>query len=163
MAAVCRPWLGEVQGSGTAQGGIALLGVEAAALLLQAAVRAGATRHVASAVVVALLRTLCDAASTSSGDLADRTGVVGAALEAHGLLNAISGKPAHNLGTATAAAAAKGVISQPEVRALRSLRRRANKSKHHWDATGPLSAVANDWWQVGEMMRNMAVVGQNAK
>ena len=80
MAAVYRPFVGAMYESVPVQVDVPTSGTEVAAVLLQAAVKAGATRHVASAIAAALLHTLCEQTSKLCGYLVERTSIVGAAL-----------------------------------------------------------------------------------
>jgi len=115
--------------------------VAAAAALLEAAVRAGATRHVAAAVAASLLRCVLGSDCLESADAAeveDRADLAGAALQAHQCLNALNGWPSHSLGAATEKAG--GQITASERRSLRSLRKKANAARHVWPpgpAVGP--------------------------
>ena len=107
--------------------------------IMAAVVRAGATRHVAAAVAVALWR----AANTTAGDeqqnseveeLRARHDVVSAGLEAHHTLNMLNGEPSHDLGRATMRAISK--LSAEERRVLRGLRRKTNLATHSWPQQG---------------------------
>jgi len=111
-----------------------------ASTLLHTVVKAGASRQVVAATTCALLRALTDG-QLADFDLAERTNVVAEAMQAHGSLTTLVG-PRHNLGTATVAADQAGLLTQNESKALRAVRRKANRAKHVWETPEPASTRA---------------------
>ena len=71
-----------------------------------------------------------DASKDVDYEVDSRVVVVAAAIGAHANLVQLSGMASHNLGTATVAAGE--LLSGAELKALRSLRRKANSAKHIW-------------------------------
>ena len=80
-----------------------------------------------------------------------RIATAAASIEAHSSINSILQAPNHCLGTATAAAAAAGVINKGEVCALASRRKKPNAAKHSWP-------VAQTFVPVTEFLTNASEV-----
>ncbi len=128
------------------------------ACALAGALTEGAARHgsrqVVAAVAAAAFRTAWELLAVDAADLSPnadellgRQTVAAAALQAHGDLVCLAGKPSHNLGTATVAAGTW--LSKQEKRALQSLRRKRNSAEHHWEWAPSASATTTPCGSTG--------------
>ena len=101
------------------------------ATVVNAAVAAGATRHVAAAITATAMRVALEQEpGEEDGEIAGRLDTIREATLAHSTLNEMNGTPAHCLGTATAQAAP--LLTRQEKKVLQALRRKANGAKHTW-------------------------------
>ena len=104
---------------------------------VRAAIGAGASRHVVASVASATARAILTAGKAPEDEGADPD------VPAHADLHALNGAPSHSLGLATKAATDK--LTSKEQQVLHSLRRKANKARHHWpglEQSSPLTALS---------------------
>ena len=109
---------------------------------IRAAINAGGSRYVVSAVASATVRTLLTLDSDgdeAETDLEDRKQLAAQALQAHADVHALSCAPAHNLGLATKEAG--NSLTRLELKVLGSLRRKANRARHSWPTAQQRSVV----------------------